>query len=104
MLHHASGRKGIGLGKRAASPTDLERLAKAAKVDEETSKESFRDRTRREFEQKRAENRLVPAQNTCVTLDEKAGKQVRSLHVLFYVGPHRDGEMTLRLFSSMSSG
>lgn len=71
-------------------------------MDEETSKESFRDRTRREFEQKRAENRLIPAQNTCVTLDEKAGKQVRSLHVVFYVGIH--AEMILRVFSSMPSG
>lgn len=81
-VHVSSGRKGIGLGKRAASPTELERLAKTAKLEEETSKESFRDRARREFEQKRAEHRLFPAQNTCVTLDEKAGKKVCPLKFL----------------------
>jgi hypothetical protein len=71
------GRKGIGLGKRAPSPTELERLAKAAKVAEDADKVSFRDRTRREFEQRRAESRLGPAQRTCATLDERAGKEVR---------------------------
>lgn len=67
------GKKGIGLGKRAASPSTLERAAKAAKTEEDTSQESFRDRTRREFEQRRAEGRLAPAQRTCSALDEKAG-------------------------------
>jgi len=71
------GRKGIGLGKRAPSPTELERLAKVARATEETNKESFRDRTRREYEQRRAEARLGPAQRTCVTLDERAGMEVR---------------------------
>jgi hypothetical protein len=74
-----TGKKGIGLGKRAPSPTALERLAKAARVAEETEKESFRDRTRREFEHRRAEARLAPAQQTCASLDERAGKDVRTL-------------------------
>jgi hypothetical protein len=70
------GRKGIGLGKRAPSPTELERLAKVARATEEADEESFRDRSRREFEQRRAEARLGPAQQTCATLDERAGKEV----------------------------
>jgi hypothetical protein len=76
---HPLGKKGIGLGKRAPSPTELERQAKVAKAAEEANKESFRDRSRREFEQRRAENRLGPAQQTCATLDERAGKEVRWL-------------------------
>ena len=70
------GKKGIGLGKRAPSPTELERLAKVARAAEEADKESFRDRSRREFTQRRAEARLGPAQRTCATLDERAGKEV----------------------------
>lgn len=77
LLLSITGKKGIGLGKRAPSPTELERLAKAARVAEETEKESFRDRTRREFEHRRAEARLAPAQQTCASLDERAGKEVR---------------------------
>lgn len=76
---HPLGKKGIGLGKRAPSPTELERQAKVAKAAEDANKESFRDRSRREFEQRRAENRLGPAQQTCATLDERAGKEVRLL-------------------------
>jgi hypothetical protein len=74
---HNLGKKGIGLGKRAPSPTELERLAKVARATEEANKESFRDRSRREFEQRRAETRLGPAQQTCATLDERAGKEVK---------------------------
>ncbi|KAN0127040.1 RNA-binding domain containing protein [Russula decolorans] len=73
-----AGRKGIGLGKRAPSPTELERLAKVARDTEETNKESFRDRSRREYEQRRVEARLGPAQRTCVTLDERAGMEVNT--------------------------
>ncbi|KAH9045654.1 hypothetical protein EDB85DRAFT_1884708 [Lactarius pseudohatsudake] len=78
-----TGRKGIGLGKRAPSPNELERLTKAAKVAEEADKESFRDRTRREFEQRRAEARLAPAQLTCASLDERAGKEFN----VFWLNP-----------------
>jgi len=76
---HISGKKGIGLGKRAPSPAELDRLAKVAKASEEADQESFRDRTRREFEQRRAEARLVPAQQTCATLDERAAKEFNVL-------------------------
>ncbi|KAN0139967.1 protein of unknown function (DUF4187) domain containing protein [Lactarius tabidus] len=82
-LNEWSGKKGIGLGKRAPSPTELERLAKAARVAEETEKESFRDRTRREFEHRRAEARLAPAQQTCASLDERAGKEFN----VFWLNP-----------------
>ena len=78
------GRKGIGLGKRAPSPTELERLAKVAKATEEVDKVSFRDRSRREFEQRRAEARLGPAQQTCATLDERAGKEVINNFIFFW--------------------
>ncbi|KAF9246949.1 hypothetical protein BU15DRAFT_38624 [Melanogaster broomeanus] len=72
-LNEWSGKRGIGLGKRARSPGASDRLAKMAKMAEDASKENFRDRSRREYEEKRAEARLAPAQRTCLTLDEKAG-------------------------------
>jgi len=78
-LNEWSGKRGIGLGKRAPSPTELDRLAKVARATEEADKTSFRDRSRREFEQRRAEARLGPAQRTCVTLDERAGKEFNVL-------------------------
>ena len=70
------GKQGIGLGKRAASPNASERLAKMAKMVEHRKQEDFRDRARQEYEERRAEGRLGPAQRTCVTLDEKAGREV----------------------------
>ncbi|KAI9510416.1 hypothetical protein F5148DRAFT_578661 [Russula earlei] len=78
-LKEWAGKKGIGLGKRAPSPSELERLAKVARAAEESDKETFRDRSRREFEQRRAEARLGPAQRTCATLDERAGKEFNVL-------------------------
>ncbi|KZT12985.1 RNA-binding domain-containing protein [Laetiporus sulphureus 93-53] len=72
-LQEWAGRKGIGLGKRAASPSAAERLAKMAKMAEETDHATFRDRAREEYEQRRAHGRLAPAQRTCINLDEKAG-------------------------------
>ncbi|KIJ19929.1 hypothetical protein PAXINDRAFT_67570 [Paxillus involutus ATCC 200175] len=66
------GKQGIGSGKRARSPGASDRLAKMAKMAEEASNESFRDRSRREYDEKRTEARLAPAQRTCITLDEKA--------------------------------
>ena len=71
------GKKGIGLGKRAASPSAPERRAKMAKMAEDRAQGSFRDRARQEYEERRAAGRLHPAQRTCATLDEKAGIQVR---------------------------
>jgi hypothetical protein len=87
------GKKGIGLGKRARSPTAAERVAKMAKMAEETSHRDYRDHARLAYEERRAEGRLGrsafwnwlllinispsgPAQRTCATLDEKAGKSV----------------------------
>lgn len=75
-----AGKKGIGLGsKRAASPSAAERLAKMAKMVEDRDHTDFRDRARQQYEERRAEGRLGPAQRTCVTLDEKAGREVRTL-------------------------
>ncbi|KAG1780180.1 hypothetical protein EV702DRAFT_1177961 [Suillus placidus] len=73
------GKKGIGLGKRARSPSAADRLAKMAKMAEAASQESFRDRARREYEERRAEGRLSPARQTCLTLDEKAGITINVL-------------------------
>ncbi|KAG1755883.1 hypothetical protein EDB19DRAFT_438571 [Suillus lakei] len=72
-LNEWRGKKGIGLGKRARSPSAADRLAKMAKMAEVASHESFRDRARREYEERRAEGRLAPTRRTCLTLDEKAG-------------------------------
>jgi len=70
------GKKGIGLGKRARapSPTSAERVAKMAKMAETTSHQTYRDRARQEYEERRAEGRLIPAQRTCANLDEKSSK------------------------------
>ncbi|TDL29286.1 hypothetical protein BD410DRAFT_779649 [Rickenella mellea] len=68
-----TGKKGVGLGKRAPSPSALTHAAKVAKVSEENVKETFRERARREFEEKRAEGRLFNAMKTLRTLDEKSG-------------------------------
>jgi len=48
-----------------------------AKMAEVTSHETYRDRTRQEYEERRADGRLIPAQRTCETLDDKSGKSVR---------------------------
>ncbi|KAG6832963.1 hypothetical protein H0H92_004847 [Tricholoma furcatifolium] len=104
-MHIASGKKGIGSVKRARSPsTAAERVAKMAKMAkeaEEISHQDYRNRARREYEEKRAEGRLglkldlavVPAQRTCVTLDEQAGKTMlitapSQFHVL-WLNPNR---------------
>ncbi|GBE79298.1 hypothetical protein SCP_0204960 [Sparassis crispa] len=78
-LNEWAGRKGIGLGKRAASPSSSERLAKMAKMAEDSSNDDFRDRARQEYEERRAQGRLGPAQRTCATLDEKAGREFNIL-------------------------
>ncbi|KAL4076022.1 hypothetical protein J3A83DRAFT_4157535 [Scleroderma citrinum] len=72
-LNEWTGKKGIGLGKRPRSPSTSERIAKMAKMAEESKQESFRDRSRREYEERHAESHLVAAQRTCSNLDEKAG-------------------------------
>lgn len=50
-----------------------------AKMVEDRDHTDFRDRARQQYEERRAEGRLGPAQRTCVTLDEKAGREVRPL-------------------------
>lgn len=72
-LNEWAGKKGIGLGKRSRSAGASERIAKMAKMADEAERESFRDRSRREYEQRHAESRLVLAQRTCSNLDEEAG-------------------------------
>ncbi|OCH88306.1 hypothetical protein OBBRIDRAFT_94146 [Obba rivulosa] len=82
-LSEWAGRKGIGLGKRPASPGASERLAKMARMaadqKEQTDHSAFRDRARQEYEERRAQGRLGPAQRTCVTLDEKEGREFNIL-------------------------
>lgn len=74
-INEWEGKKGIGSLKRALSPETTERLAKMAKMAEAPSHQDFRDRARQEYEERRAEGRLGPAQLTCRTLDEKEGKE-----------------------------
>lgn len=74
-----AGRKGIGLGKRARSPSAAERLAKMAKMAEDMGHRDFRERARDEYNNRRAEGRLVPAQLTCRTLDEQMEKSFNVL-------------------------
>ncbi|KAH7879559.1 uncharacterized protein C8R40DRAFT_1158286 [Lentinula edodes] len=73
-LSEWSGKLGIGISrKRGVSPSSADRVAKMVKIAEDSTKEDFRDRSRREYAERRAENRLGPAQRTCATLDEKSG-------------------------------
>ncbi|KXN86347.1 G patch domain-containing protein 11 [Leucoagaricus sp. SymC.cos] len=73
------GKKGIGAMKRACSPGTNERITKMAKMEEEASHRSFRDRARQEYEERKAEAKLGPAQRTCFNLDEKTGKTLNVL-------------------------
>lgn len=63
--------------KRPLSPdsirSELERAAKAARQNEDATKDTYRSKAREEYEEKRDEGRLISAQKTCITLDEKAG-------------------------------
>ncbi|KAJ7937221.1 hypothetical protein B0H13DRAFT_2226614 [Mycena leptocephala] len=84
-INEWAGKRGIGLGvKRARSPTSAERVAKMAKMADETSHRDFRDRAKHEYEERRAEGRLAPAQRTCASLDEKSGKTFNVL----WLNPH----------------
>jgi len=78
-LQEGAGKKGIGLGKRAASPSSTERLAKMAKMAGEVKHHDFRERARDEYNNRRAEGRLGPAQLTCRTLDERMEKSFNVL-------------------------
>ncbi|KAJ6516048.1 hypothetical protein C8R45DRAFT_1049510 [Mycena sanguinolenta] len=79
-INEWTGKRGIGLGlKRPRSPTSAERVAKMAKMADDVSHRDFRDRAKHEYEERRAEGRLAPAQRTCASLDEKAGKSFNVL-------------------------
>ncbi|KAF5364148.1 hypothetical protein D9756_000553 [Leucocoprinus leucothites] len=78
-LNEWTGKKGIGSVKRACSPGTNDRITKMAKMEEESTHRSFRDRARQEYEQRKSEAKLGPAQRTCSTLDEKAGKTLNVL-------------------------
>lgn len=78
------GKKGLGSGKRALSPGAKERIAKVAKVDEEVNKETYRSRAREDYEERRAEGRLLSATRTLQELDEKGGVQVSSSYVHYH--------------------
>ncbi|KAJ7368146.1 hypothetical protein DFH08DRAFT_830517 [Mycena albidolilacea] len=75
-INEWAGKRGIGLGvKRPRSPTSAERVAKMAKMAaDDAGHRDYRDRAKHEYEVRRAEGRLAPAQRTCASLDEKAGK------------------------------
>lgn len=70
------GKSGIGGVKRPPSPAALERVAKMAKQSETLSAGEFRDRARKEYEDRRAEGKLRHARATCVNLDAKGGVEV----------------------------
>lgn len=57
-MRQGIGKKGIGTAKRARSPGANERITKMAKMEEEASHRSFRDRARQEYEERKAESRL----------------------------------------------
>ncbi|KAF8165152.1 hypothetical protein B0H34DRAFT_687998 [Crassisporium funariophilum] len=97
-LNEWAGRKGIGLGKRARSPSAAERLAKMAKMAENVDHRDFRDRTRDEYNNRRAEGRLVPAQLTCASLDEQMGK---SFNVL-WLNPHNHDTFPAGLIDALA--
>jgi len=50
-----------------------------AKMAEEMDHRDFRERTRDDYNNRRAEGRLAPAQLTCATLDEQMGKSFNVL-------------------------
>lgn len=78
--NHYAGKKGIGLVtlKRPRSPaSSQDRVSKMAKMAEESNRhKDFRERAKQQYNEKRAEGRLGPAQRTCITLDEKKGVSV----------------------------
>lgn len=68
-----------------------------ARMEEDRSKQdSFRDRTRQEYEERRAHGRLAPAQRTCATLDEKAGIKVRLLIIRYTQLPQADDDVSVQ--------
>ena len=76
-LSITTGKTGIGGVKRPPSPSILERAAKMARQSEVLSAGEFRDRARREYEDRRAEGMLRSVRTTCVNLDTEANVEVR---------------------------
>lgn len=97
-LNEWAGKKGIGLGKRSRSPGASERIAKMAKMAEEAEQESFRDRSRREYEQRHAESHLALSQRTCSNLDEEAGISFN----VFWLNPNDPDTIPPALFDALS--
>lgn len=58
LMQPMLGKKGIGVMKRARSPSANERIMKMAKTEDETAHRSFRDRARQEYEERKAEAKL----------------------------------------------
>lgn len=90
-----AGKKGLGLGQKKRQASDgpsssspvSQRPSKAPKVEakEKESAEAFRERTRMEYEEKRAEARLTAATRTCIALDEqRAGLKVCLIFLSFF--------------------
>ncbi|KAH9482860.1 G patch domain-containing protein 11 [Psilocybe cubensis] len=98
-LQEWAGRKGIGLGKRARSPSAAERLAKMAKMAEDMEHRDFRGRARDEYKNRQAEGRLAPAQLTCTTLDEQMGK---SFNVL-WLNPNNEATFPVGLIDALAA-
>lgn len=97
-LNEWAGKKGIGLGKRSRSPGASERIAKMAKMAEEADRDNFRDRSRRQYEDRHAESRLVLAQRTCSNLDEEAGISFN----VFWLNPNDANTIPPALSGSLS--
>ncbi|KIJ56559.1 hypothetical protein M422DRAFT_57267 [Sphaerobolus stellatus SS14] len=75
-----AGRQGVGKRKRPVSPKAAAKLAKIVQTAaDEDARGSFRERARMEYEERRANGRLVTATRTCFTLDQKAGKEFNIL-------------------------
>ncbi|KAF8803703.1 RNA-binding domain-containing protein [Phlegmacium glaucopus] len=98
-LNEWTGRQGIGLGKRARSPSAAERLAKMAKMAEDMDHRDFRERARDDYNNRRAEGRLAPAQLTCATLDEQMEK---SFNVL-WLNPNNPNTFPRGLMDALSA-
>ncbi|KAF7313659.1 G-patch domain-containing protein [Mycena chlorophos] len=99
-INEWTGKRGIGPGlKRAASPSSSDRVAKMAKMADDNRNRDFRDRARQEYEERRAEGRLAPAQRTCVSLDEKAGKTFNA----FWLNPREPDTFPPGLIDALST-
>ncbi|GJJ07376.1 hypothetical protein Clacol_001578 [Clathrus columnatus] len=99
-----SGRAGVGKRKRDVSPSTTAKLAKLVKesVDQQMQG-SFRERTRAEYEEKRAEGRLHAARQTCISLDEKTGLKKFNVYWLDPQDPESFPSDLLQILTSHTS-